>query len=78
MLLLSRLSLFLIMDQCPPYFSTSLPFAANSIWLRTPHGEPFIAVYEVAAEVVQPQAFIADIENTTTTTGDMSGMNLSG
>ena len=49
----------------------------NSIWLRTPHGEPFIAVYEVAAEVVQPQAFIADIENTTTT-GDMSGMNLSG
>lgn len=64
------------MDQCPHTFL--LPFAANSIWLRTPHGEPFIAVYEVAAEVVQPQAFIADIENTTTTTGDMSGMNLSG
>lgn len=62
----------------PPHFSASLPFAANSIWFRTPHGEPFIAVYEVAAEVVQPQAFIADIENTTTTTGDMSGMNLSG
>ena len=62
----------------PPYFSASLPFAASSIWLRTPHGEPFIAVYEVAAEVVQHQAFIADIENTTSTNGDMGGMNRGG
>jgi hypothetical protein len=55
----------------PPYFSASLPFAASSVWLRTPHGEPFIAVYEVAADVVQPQAFVADIKNAT------SGMNMS-
>lgn len=55
----------------PPYFSASLPFAASSVWLRTPHGEPFIAVYEVAADIVQPQAFVADIKNAT------SGMNMS-
>lgn len=55
----------------PPYFSASLPFAASSVWLRTPHGEPFIAVYEVAADVVQPQAFVADIKNAT------SGMDMS-
>jgi hypothetical protein len=49
----------------PPYFSASLPFAASSIWLRTPHGDPFIAVYEVVAEVVQPQAFVAEIVSVT-------------
>ena len=48
-----------------PYFSASLPFAASSIWLRTPHGDPFIAVYEVVAEVVQPQAFVADVVSAT-------------
>jgi hypothetical protein len=46
----------------PPYFSASIPFVGSSVWLRTPHGDPFIAVYEVVAEVVQPQAFVADIE----------------
>ena len=49
----------------PPYFSASLPFAASSIWLRTPHGDPFIGVYEVVAEVVQPQAFVAEIVSVT-------------
>jgi hypothetical protein len=63
----------------PPYFSASLPFAASSVWLRTPHGEPFFAVYEVVAEVVQPQAFVADIENVTGGMGvNMSGVNMSG
>jgi hypothetical protein len=63
----------------PPYFSASLPFAASSVWLRTPHGEPFIAIYEVVAEVVQPQAFVADIENVTSGIGvNMSGVNMSG
>ena len=63
----------------PPYFSASLPFAASSVWLRTPHGEPFIAIYEVVAEVVQPQAFVADIENATSGMGvNMSGVNMSG
>ena len=49
----------------PPYFSASLPFATSSIWLRTPHGDPFIAVYKVVAEVVQPQAFVADVVSAT-------------
>ena len=49
----------------PPYFSASHPFAASSIWLRTPHGDPFIAVYEVVTEVVQPQAFVADVVSAT-------------
>ena len=49
----------------PPYFSASHPFAASSIWLRTPHGDPFIGVYEVVAEVVQPQAFVAEIVSVT-------------
>jgi hypothetical protein len=63
----------------PPYFSASLPFAASSVWLRTPHGEPFIALYEVVAEVIQPQAFVADIENATSGMGvNMSGVNMSG
>jgi hypothetical protein len=63
----------------PPYFSASLPFAASSVWLRTPHGEPFIAIYEVVAEVIQPQAFVADIENATSGMGvNMSGVNMSG
>jgi hypothetical protein len=63
----------------PPYFSASLPFVAGSVWLRTPHGEPFIAIYEVVAEVVQPQAFVADIENATSGMGvNMSGVNMSG
>ena len=40
-------------------------FRASSIWLRTPHGDPFIGVYEVVAEVVQPQAFVAEIVSVT-------------
>jgi hypothetical protein len=37
-----------------PYFSASIPFVGDSVWLRTPDGEPFIAVYEVSADIVQP------------------------
>jgi hypothetical protein len=59
----------------PPYFSASLPFAASSVWLRTPHGEPFIAVYEVAADIVQPQAFVADIKNATSSTNMSDGLS---
>ena len=29
----------------PPYFSASIPFVGDSVWLRTINGEPFIAVY---------------------------------
>jgi hypothetical protein len=42
----------------PPYFSASIPFVGDSVWLRTTHGEPFIAVYEVFAEIVQPQGVV--------------------
>jgi len=45
-----------------PYFSASIPFVADSVWMRTPNGEPFIVVYEVVAEIVQPQAVVVDIE----------------
>jgi hypothetical protein len=37
----------------PPYFSASLPFVGSSVFLRT--DEPFIAVYEVVADVLQPE-----------------------
>lgn len=45
----------------PPYFSASIPFVGDSVWLRTTHGEPFIAVYEIFAEIVQPQG-VVDLE----------------
>jgi hypothetical protein len=41
-----------------PYFSASIPFVASSVWLRSPSGEPFIAVYEVAAQIDQPRAVV--------------------
>jgi hypothetical protein len=50
-----------------PYFSASLPFVASSVVLRTNNGEPFIAAYEVAADVVQPK-IIKHLENATTNT----------
>jgi hypothetical protein len=46
----------------PPYFSASIPFVGDSVWLRTPHGEPFIAVYEVVAEEILPQG-VVDLES---------------
>jgi hypothetical protein len=45
-----------------PYFSASIPFAADSIWLRTADGEPFIVVYEIVAEIHQPEAVLVDIK----------------
>lgn len=49
-----------------PYFSASLPFVASSITLRT-NGEPFIAAYEVAADIVKP-TIIEHLENATSAT----------
>src|SRR5919199_1168117 len=49
-----------------PYFSASIPFVASSVVLRT-NGEPFIAAYEVAADIVQPK-IIKHIENATIAT----------
>lgn len=42
----------------PPYYSASIPFVGSSVWLRTPHAEPFVAVYEVVAEIIQPQNMV--------------------
>jgi len=41
----------------PPYFSASIPFVGSSLFLSTMSGEydPFVAVYEVSAEIIQPQ-----------------------
>ena len=41
----------------PPYFSASIPFVGSSRFLSTMSGEydPFVAVYEVSAEIIQPQ-----------------------
>ena len=45
----------------PPYFSASIPFVSDLVWLRTINGEPFIAVYEVFAKIVQPEG-VVDLE----------------
>jgi hypothetical protein len=44
------------------YFSASITFVGDSVWLRTPHEDSFIAVYEVVAEIVQPQG-VVDLES---------------
>jgi hypothetical protein len=42
-------------ESTPPYYSASIPFVASSVVLRTLGGVTFIAVYEVHAQVGQPQ-----------------------
>jgi hypothetical protein len=49
-----------------PYFSASIPFVASQVVLRSNVG-PFIAAYEVSADIVQPK-IIKHLENATTTT----------
>jgi hypothetical protein len=49
-------------DFSPPYYSASIPFVASLVVFRTLSGVPFIAVYEVNAQVGQPQV----INNLTT------------
>jgi hypothetical protein len=48
-----------------PYFSASIPFVASTVVLRT-NEVPFIAAYEVSADIVQPK-IIKHLENATTT-----------
>ncbi len=55
----------------PPYFSASIPFVGSSVFLTTT-GEPFVAVYEVVADVLQPQ-LVVDIDSTNITNSDTSG-----
>lgn len=38
-----------------PYYSASLPFVADAVVLVTNGNQPFIAFYDVAARVVEPQ-----------------------
>jgi len=38
----------------------------DSVWLRTPDGEPFIAVYEVSADIIQPVG-VVDLDSITNT-----------
>jgi len=49
-----------------PYFSASISFVASSVILRT-NGDPFIAAYEVFADIVEPK-IIKHYENATVTT----------
>ena len=44
----------------PPYFSASIPFVGSSLFLSTmaSEDEPFVAVYEVSADVIQPMDFV--------------------
>lgn len=46
-----------------PYFSASIPFVSSSVVLRT-NDVPFIAAYEVYADIVQPKV-IEHLENAT-------------
>lgn len=48
-----------------PHFSASIPFVASAVVLGA-LDDPFIAVYEVSAEVVQPETLI-DIESANVT-----------
>jgi hypothetical protein len=58
-----------------PYFAASIPFVASSVVLRT-NGEPFIAAYEVYADIIQQQPkIIKHLENaTTTSTNSTAGL----
>ena len=51
-----------------PFYSASVPFVGSSVVLRTLHGEPFVAVYEVSAQLGQPEIVI-DIETAKNNTG---------
>jgi len=56
-----------------PYFSASIPFVASTVVLRT-NGEPFIAAYEVSADIVQPK-IIKHLENATTSAATNTSTN---
>ena len=42
----------------PPYFSASIPFAGSNLYLTTQQSDPFVAVYEVSADIIQPQNIV--------------------
>jgi hypothetical protein len=59
-----------------PHFSASIPFIASAVVLGSLH-DPFIAVYEVSAEIAQPETVIniesANVNATSTNSTDSSG-----
>ena len=55
-----------------PYFSASIPFVASQVVLRS--NEPFIAAYEVSADIVQPK-IIKHLENATINTNTTTNTN---
>ena len=57
-----------------PYFSPSIPFVASQVVLRS--NEPFIAAYEVSADIVQPK-IIKHLENATINTNTTTNTNSS-
>lgn len=57
-----------------PYFSASIPFVGDSVWLRTPDGEPFVAAYEVSADIVQPLG-VVDLQSITNSTDQTITIN---
>jgi len=46
----------------PPYFSASINFVGDSLWLRSLHGEPVIGVYNVVADIVKPKG-VVDVDS---------------
>ena len=42
----------------PPYFSVSIPFAGSNLYLTTQQGDPFVAVYEVSADIIKTQNIV--------------------
>jgi hypothetical protein len=50
-----------------PYYSASIPFVGSSVFLTT-SGDPFIAVYEVVADVLKPQIVLDIGEGTSNST----------
>jgi hypothetical protein len=56
----------------PPFFSASVPFVGSQVVLRS--NEPFIAAYDVSAEIVQPE-IIRHLENATVTTTTNNSTN---
>jgi hypothetical protein len=59
-----------------PHFSASIPFVASAVVLGSLH-DPFIAVYEVSAEIAQPKTVIniesANVNATGTNSTDSTG-----
>jgi hypothetical protein len=50
-----------------PYYSASIPFVGDSLWLRTLNGEPFVVSYAVSADIFKPLN-VLDLDSALNTT----------